>query len=822
MMPQSLPTGPNLESALAYAAAGMAVFPCHPERKSPLVRRGFKDATTDQAQIRAWWGHWPLAVVGLPTGQKNGRWVLDIDVGGKGGDDSLYALEMEHGELPETPMAITASGGRHYHFRWPADRRVVTRTGVWPGIDVRGDGGYVIAPRSVGTRGSWEWEGSADPEDGVELADAPDWLLDAVCERKPSAVPPAQDADRTGPLPSRADVESALGVLDPDGGYDLWISIGMSLHASGAPWAFEAWDQWSARGTSYSGGDSLRAKWGSFKDDPSRRRGIGTLFALAKEAGWSRPVNRVEGPQQPSPPIEAYSADGRALIQVRSGELPQVVDDAEHYLIESGVGIFQHGTRLVRVGAWDQGTGAIHRPHGSGVLIDIGPEWLSDAMGRVIRWERWDARKGEMKRTDCPSKVATTLLSRSGSWRFPSLVGFCDSPTLDQEGRVIDRPGYDASSGLYLTHPPSIRAIGDTDRHLAEGAGETLYEAVSTFPFVSEADRSACLSMILTALMRRLLPSAPIGCVSANTPGTGKSKLVDVVSAIATGRKAAVVGIGSTPEETEKRVDSVLLKGDTVCSFDNVDRAVKSDVLCQVSTQAVKSIRVMGLSKIVEAPTNVALMMTGNNLTLVGDLVRRCVVVNLDAGCERPELRECDGDGRPFRDAVGYVLKHRSELIRAALVLSKAYLDAGCPRVDAPPFGSFEEWDRMVRRPLIWAGWPDPLSPAEAMREQDHELMGMRNFLRYWMDACPHPVTSAELSSLVRERVPRMADDWAPKFPDLQDAAVQVMGDLNKWGARELGYRLRAMAGRMFDGRRIVKAPRQAGGLNGWRVESVE
>jgi putative DNA primase/helicase len=303
--------------------------------------------------------------------------------------------------------------------------------------------------------------------------------------------------------------------------------------------------------------------------------------------------------------------------------------------------------------------------------------------------------------------------------------------------------------------------------------------------------------------------------VSASTPGTGKSKLIDVVAAIATGRPAAVVGLGATAEELEKRVDSILIEGDSIAAFDNVDRPVKSDVLCQVATQGVKKIRVMGLSKIVQAPTNVALMMTGNNLTLVGDLVRRCIVVNLDAGCERPELRTFE------RDAVGYVLGRRAELIHAALVISKAYLDAGCPDVDAPPFGSFETWDRMIRRALMWAGMPDPLRPAEAMREQDHELVGMRDFLREWRAVHPEPITAADLAELVRARVPAFNDGWRSQHPELQDAAVQVMGDLGKWGPRELGYRLRAMAGRLFEGRRITKADKGKGGVR-WQVEVVQ
>jgi putative DNA primase/helicase len=503
------------------------------------------------------------------------------------------------------------------------------------------------------------------------------------------------------------------------------------------------------------------------------------------------------------------------LIQIRAGELPEVVDDAEQYLIDSGAEIFQHGTRLVRVGRWDAETrGQVERPHGAGVLIDISPDWLTDTLTRTIRWERYDARKDAMKKVDCPGKVSTTLLARVGSWSFPGLVGFCDSPTLDRQGRVVSAPGYDPESGLYLAHPPAIAPMVTTDRYLAERGAEILSEAVSTFPFVSEGDKSACLALLMTVILRRILPSAPLGGVTANTPGTGKSKLVDVIATIATGRSASVVAIGSTPEELEKRVDSILLKGDTLATFDNVDRAIKSDILCQVATQSSKSIRVMGLSKIVEAPTNVAIMLTGNNLTLVGDLVRRCLVIHLDAQTERPELRVFQ------RDALEYVRERRGALIHAALSISKSYIDAGCPDVGSTPFGSFEQWDRMIRRALIWAGMPDPLKPAEAMREQDHELVGMRDFMRCWVATHPEPITAADLLELIKTRVPMMGEGWAWKHPELQDAAVQVFGDLNRCTGRDVAYRLRAMHGRLFDGRRVTKTPKAKIGVR-WYVEVV-
>ncbi len=854
---------PLLAAALAYAERGWAVFPCHAsgaKAKQPLVAKGFHAASRDPAQIRDWWEQFPSALIGVPTGATVGHWVLDIDVhAGAIGPQSLAAWEAEQGPLPATWQVRTASGGQHLLFRWPTDgREVLSRVNVAPGIDVRGRGGYVIAPPSQSDQGEWFWAA----ESADEVAMAPEWLLARVCAASVAVTaPPAarQGAGDAGPgqdvsffsrvntkalamlgtwvpavFPGAKPYHQGFRVSSASLMRDLQEDISLlpeGIRDFGAEQGCTPIDivlQYGPVATPSEAALWLCQRMGIAATHLGWRpaRGPAAVPALPFGAAVEFAPDPVVGefrdePQAPpdaKPPRHApqlkvvAGLDFRPTITLINGDHPEAVDDAERYLIAAGVDVYQHGTRLVRVGRWEQTLEAVVRPAGSGVLIDITPGWLADALTRKIEFERFDARTQAMKRIDCPMRLAATLLERVGSWSFPGLVGFTDSPTLDLRGRLITEPGYDAPSGLFLSRPPAIAPMATMDRYLAEREGEILSEAVETFPFVSPGDLSACLAMILTALLRRILPAAPIGAVTANTPATGKSKLVDVVAAIATGRGCPVTGLGSTQEELEKRIDALLLKGDLLASFDNVDRPVKSDILCQVTTQSEKSIRVMGLSKIVDAPTNVFIMMTGNNLTLVGDLVRRCLVVHLDAGCERPELRQFT------RDAVEHVLERRPELIRAALAISKGYLDAGCPDVGAAPFGSFEVWDKMVRRPLMWAGFADPLKPAEAMRDQDHELSGLREFLREWQAELSEPVSAAELSEAIRAKVPTLGGDWVPKYHGLQDAAIQIMGDLSKWGPKDLGYRLRAMTGRMFDGRRIAKSAKAKSGVR-WLVE---
>jgi hypothetical protein len=157
------------ESALRYAKKGWPVLPVHPGGKAPLGRlapSGVKDATTDEDQIRDWWRVVPSANVGVATGRV---FVIDEDEPG-----AWDALTMEH----QTPMTLTVgtpSGGRHFYFRAPEGIEIKNSVrALAPELDVRGHGGYVIVAPSSTDAGDYVYE------EKLPVADAPEWLLDAV------------------------------------------------------------------------------------------------------------------------------------------------------------------------------------------------------------------------------------------------------------------------------------------------------------------------------------------------------------------------------------------------------------------------------------------------------------------------------------------------------------------------------------------------------------------------------------------------------------------------------------------------------------------
>lgn len=188
-----------LRAALAYAQRlNWAVFPLHhlengkcscnnaecknpgkhPRWKKGLIVNGLKSATTDEKTIREFWRLWPNASIGIATGSASGFWVLDVDTK-DGGPESLEELIDSYGELPGTVEAITGSGGSHYLFKHEPGIQNQTSQ-VAKGLDVRGEGGYIVAAPSLHISGKrYEWELSGHPLE-TPVQEAPDWLLGLI------------------------------------------------------------------------------------------------------------------------------------------------------------------------------------------------------------------------------------------------------------------------------------------------------------------------------------------------------------------------------------------------------------------------------------------------------------------------------------------------------------------------------------------------------------------------------------------------------------------------------------------------------------------
>lgn len=154
-----------LEAAIEYTIQGFAVFPLRPKDKTPIYSGGFKIASTDPEKVAEWWRKTPTANIGIATGQASGGLVIiDLDVDenkGINGFETLRDWERSHSDLPDTANTITGRGGYHLFYR--SQNPINNRVDVLPGVDIRGDGGYIVAPPSIHPNGrAYEWEQSIE------------------------------------------------------------------------------------------------------------------------------------------------------------------------------------------------------------------------------------------------------------------------------------------------------------------------------------------------------------------------------------------------------------------------------------------------------------------------------------------------------------------------------------------------------------------------------------------------------------------------------------------------------------------------------------
>lgn len=193
---------PLPHAARMLAAAGLPVFPCVPGGKRPLTEHGFHEASTEPAQIGAWWRRWPVANIGMPTGAASGLEVVDVDQKTSGNGFPAFGRARRVG-LVDGWIAVvrTPSGGMHAYYPTGSGRSQSSWQAALAHVDFRGEGGYVIVPPSVGSSAGYVLAGGAGreigPVDATALRDFIDPRPETPMRRVPGVIRDA-DAERLG------------------------------------------------------------------------------------------------------------------------------------------------------------------------------------------------------------------------------------------------------------------------------------------------------------------------------------------------------------------------------------------------------------------------------------------------------------------------------------------------------------------------------------------------------------------------------------------------------------------------------------------------
>jgi hypothetical protein len=355
-----------------------------------------------------------------------------------------------------------------------------------------------------------------------------------------------------------------------------------------------------------------------------------------------------------------------------------------------------------------------------------------------------------------------------------------------------------------------------------------LKELLTEFPFVGGVTKSVSLSValsgILTTVARAYFPVAPLHGANAHVAGTGKSYLFDTISSIAFGDVAPVMPPPNddTTVEMDKQLVAAVITGQPMICIDNINGELASSLLCQLVERPRGKVRILGKSEEARIITRgTTFFADGNNMTLRGDIVRRTIVCNMDAGMERPELRE-------FRNTpVKMVLDNRGKYIAAALTMCRAYIADGMPH-QAPPLASYEGWN-MVRSTLIWLGEDDPVKSIEATRVDDPDREALSEVLLAWVEAVGkgkgHSIKIRDLIQLACTTETEQssisgASRTKLKWPKL-NAALRAVGERRgEFDLTTLGNWARGKKGVICGNYRLANDPDESNGAK-WRIENM-
>lgn len=302
------------------------------------------------------------------------------------------------------------------------------------------------------------------------------------------------------------------------------------------------------------------------------------------------------------------------------------------------------------------------------------------------------------------------------SYRLPSLRAVVDMPVMRRDG-ALRGEGYDEPSGLLVLGGEEVVETIPcaVDTTLAALALETLWKPFSEFPFAGPLDKGGALAAILTAVLRPVLPTAPMFVFDAPTQGSGKTLMSLAVGALAGGAQLMAPLPSKDEAEVRKILLSVLLEAPRAVVFDNQWGMLDSAVLAGMLTSDVFGGRLLGTNTTLKAPTSVLVMVTGNNVLLGGETPRRSVRIRIDAGMDTPFSRRFDFCPH------AYARQNRAGLVTAALTLVRwALASAEGGRV-----GSFEVWDEMVGQTVAKIGreiddsFGDPAEGIMAAHEDD-------------------------------------------------------------------------------------------------------
>ena len=735
--------GDSLSAAETYARHGYVVARCHgctdgechcgagdcdKPGKHPNTQHGLKDGSKDLERVAKAFKQRPQSNIAIVTGKESGIIVLDVDPR-HGGDQTLAALEAEHGELPLTPRAATGGGGTHYVFSHPGET-LGNRINMLPGLDVRGDGGYIIAAPSIHAEGrqyAWQ-EGSAPWE--IPAAEIPAWLLAIM--RKPAA----KEALRTAPASTTALAELIK-----------WAN-NYAAKAQGANQGGRNAAAFNLAGHLFAGiceGERLTvdqvypimAAWNLKNSPPVEDRELRQAVESAEVNGKPRADHEIK-PKRSARPGNGngngkHHVDDKpkARQQIDTGcqELPVITTQAWAAIETANdpPSLFRSAGEPARIEVGDEG---------EPIVKSLDFHRLRHHAARVADWIAHKKSGDEIVDylTAPPVNVINDMLATPAP-PLPILRGIAQAPIFASDGTLQTTPGYHPRSGVFYAPAKGFSVPDVSERPTAEELNKARAlicdDLLGDFPFVEEPEQAHAIALAAIPFLRDLIDGpTPLHLIEKPSPGTGATLLVDMLTFPALGYPVAVMTEGRDEDEWRKRITSKLRTMPAFVSIDNLRRRLDSAAVSSAITSRSWEDRKLGATEMLKIPVRCAWIATGNNPALSTEIARRTVRIRLDAHQDRPWLRT----GFRHENLRAWAEENRGQLVWAMLTMIRAWLVAGRPKGTAR-LGMFEQWSEVIGGVLSVAGIPGFLGNLSQFYEaSDAEGETWRTFLGAWLE----------------------------------------------------------------------------------------
>lgn len=467
--------------------------------------------------------------------------------------------------------------------------------------------------------------------------------------------------------------------------------------------------------------------------------------------------------------------------------------------------------------------GRVHPLNDHGVRHYVG--------SRVQCWREHPLPKGGTSAVlqDPPQTLCRAILALGPARGLKRLQAVVTAPTLRPDGSVLAAAGYDAETGFLMVprgepvEIPSEPTLTDAKEALA-----ALWHPFRLFPFCSPLDKAVHLAALLSAVVRPAVAACPAPGYDAPIQASGKTLLARCVGALAIGEEPPIwPATSGDDEEVRKRIFAALRTGARAILWDNLVGTFDSAALAACLTSATFTDRVLGRSEAPTLPNCALLILTGNNLSLAGDLPRRVLVSRIDPRMPDPHKREFD------LDPLEYVIQHRQELVAAALTLVLAHRQAGSPRAPGR-MASFERWDDLVRQPVAWIGrevapgeFGDPMDAVTLAQDADPEQEALGRLLLAWKDVFKDKaVLVRELLDLYHDAaraargVPTVV--VSDRERELAEALSEYKPPRGELTAKTLGRVLMYRKERLVGGLRLEAVGKDRKASTYWRVAGCE